>query len=170
MANQKVSLDEIRARRLAKETKNAATEAQESVNLGGSALGGLTTEDLTAPAAASAPSTVATSPIVPIVLPDLDAMLSAASPEQLQKIRMLAAIKGLTATDVAASRKLPDGSMMVAVQLDGPTVEQLELWAEADGCSLVEEAQKRISEALTNYLYGDWNPVIEQPPAAAATK
>lgn len=62
--------------------------------------------------------------------------------------------------------------MTIAVYLEPPIVEQLEIWAEADSCSLIEEAQKRIGEALTNYLYGDWNPTPEPVVAApvAATK
>jgi hypothetical protein len=58
--------------------------------------------------------------------------------------------------------------MTVEVYLEPIIVEQLELWAEPDGCTLAEEAQKRISEALTNYLYGDWSATVEQPPVAAA--
>jgi hypothetical protein len=42
----------------------------------------------------------------------------------------------------------------------------LEIWAEADGLLLIDEAQKRIVEALENYLYGDWSAVIETPVAA----
>lgn len=167
MANPRVSQDEIRAKRLAKEAEkaeNASIEAQESVNPGGSVLGQSSASASPEPTPAPSLSPVASNPIG---LPDLDAMLLSATPEQLQRIKVLAAAKGLTSKDVAASRKMPDGSMTVAVYLEPPIVEQLELWAEADGCSLVEEAQKRISEALTNYLYGDWNPVIEQTPVAS---
>jgi len=104
-----------------------------------------------------------------IVIPDLDALLSAATPEQLAKIRALAAGKGITAASPSSTR-LPDGSMMVSVRLDAPVAEQLEIWAEADGLSLIDEAQKRIVEALENYLYGDWNPTPVPEPVVVAAK
>jgi hypothetical protein len=107
--------------------------------------------------------------ISPLVIPDLDALLSAATPEQLAKIRALAAGKGITAASPSSTR-LPDGSMMVSVRLDAPVAEQLEIWAEADGLSLVDEAQKRIVEALENYLYGDWNPTPVPDPVVVAAK
>jgi hypothetical protein len=106
-------------------------------------------------------------------LNDLDGILARMSPEQLQKIRVLAAAKGLTAASAGiagSGNRLADGSMTVEIHLDAPMTEQLEIWAEADGLALVEEAQKRILESLENYLYGDWNPNIEpQPVAVAAT-
>ena len=109
-------------------------------------------------------------PVMPN-LNDLDGLLARMSPEQIQKIRVLAASKGLT-TAVAgiagSGNKLADGSMTVEIHLDAPMTEQLEIWSEADGLTLVEEAQKRILESLTNYLYGDWNPHVEPQPVAAA--
>ena len=60
--------------------------------------------------------------------------------------------------------------MMVSVRLDAPVAEQLEIWAEADGLSLIDEAQKRIVEALENYLYGDWNPTPVPEPVVVAAK
>jgi hypothetical protein len=107
-------------------------------------------------------------PINPVV-PDLDALLSAATPAQLAKIRALAIGKGIAVAS-SASNRLPDGSMMVSVRLDAPVAEQLEIWAEADGLSLIDEAQKRIVEALENYLYGDWNPVPAPEPVVVAAK
>jgi hypothetical protein len=103
--------------------------------------------------------------------PDLDAILASLSPDQLAKIRLKAIGEGVVPAASLGGRKSPDGSLTVTVTLDPMVTEQLELWAEADGCSLVEEAQKRIAESLSNYLYGDWNPVPEPEPApvAAAT-
>jgi hypothetical protein len=127
----------------------------------------------------SLPQPAADAGIVPVevaaaVMPnlnDLDGLLARMSPEQIQKIKVLAASKGLT-TAVAGiaggGNKLADGSMTVEIHLDAPMTEQLEIWAEADGLTLVEEAQKRILESLENYLYGDWNPHVEPQPAAAA--
>jgi len=113
------------------------------------------------PAAASAPPAVADNPNPAL---NLASVLASLTPDQLQKIRGMAVAEGVTAPQ--SSGKRADGSMVVSVELDTPTVEQLELWAEADGCSLVEEAQKRIAEALNSYLYGDWS-VVEQPAPAA---
>jgi hypothetical protein len=152
--NPRVSADEIMSRRVIEEQSSE-----------GSAEGQPVAKSLPAPAPAPATSIAANS--LP-KLPDLDAILSAATPEQLAKLRALSTAKGISVPSSAVGTKRADGSMTVEVHLEGPIVEQLELWAEADGCTLIEEAQKRLSEALTNYLYGDWNPVVEQPPAAVA--
>ena len=103
-------------------------------------------------------------------LDDLDDLLTRMTPDQLKKLKVLAAAKGLTPASVGilgGGSRLPDGSMTVEIHLDAPMTEQLEIWAEADGLTLIEEAQKRILESLENYLYGDWNPVVEQQPVAA---
>ena len=141
-------------------TQNGVTSAQDGSETAGSATHQPET------AAQPAPTPTSQPPAVAPVLPDLDSLIMGASPEQLTKLRMLVAAKGIAAPSGASGAKRADGSMTVEVTLDAPMVEQLELWAEADGCSVGEEAQKRISEALQNYLYGDWSAVIETPVAA----
>ena len=173
MAHEKVSLEEIRAKRLAKEQEQPShNDTQDEMTsqtpsdeqaIGGSPEPQPYTGTPPQPASAPELSPVADSPAIP----NLDDLLTSATPEQLQRIRMLAASKGLSVPASGSGTKHADGSMTVSVFLEGPVVEQLEIWAEADGCSLVEEAQKRISEALTNYLYGDWNPIPEPAPVAA---
>jgi len=188
MANPKVSAEEIRAKRLAKETKESqiaqggqqANEAQiqSQTDLeglqGGQLIEGVAGAQQTN---GSLPQATPMQPIPPVTptptptptsLPNLDDLLANASPEQLARIRALAVAKGL-APDAALSRKMPDGSMTISVALEAPVVEQLELWAEADGCSLVEEAQKRITESLENYLYGDWSMPENTVPAPVTT-
>ena len=112
--------------------------------------------------------TLPTPPVVAAVLPDLDSLILNASPEQLAKLRMLAASQGVASiTNSPSATKRADGTMMIEIALEAPIVEQLEIWAEADGISLAEEAQKRILEALQNYLYGDWSATIVEPAAVA---
>jgi hypothetical protein len=175
MSNPKVSLEEIRARRLAAEaSQNSNSDSNSESNSGptadqgyqGSIEGPPVAEatSQTTPAATPSPAAAA-----PIAILNLDELLANASPDQLAKIRALAAAKGLSAPATGVGTKRADGSMDVLVHLDAAVTEQLELWAEADACTLDEEAQKRIQEALQNYLYGDWSAVVEQPAAAAAT-
>jgi len=102
-------------------------------------------------------SATATPTPTPAPMPDLnlDTLLSSLTPEQLAKIRGLAAESGL-AVAPKSSGKLPDGSMTVSVYLGPDIVTQLEAWSEGSDHSLEEEAQMRIGEAITAYLYGDW--------------
>ena len=129
----------------------------------GSAVGGLPTAMPDAQ-----PSPVATVAVVPVKVPDLDTILASLTPDQLLKIRQKAIGEGVVPAASLGGTKSADGSLTLSVTLDPMVTEQLELWAEADGCTLVEEAQKRITESLQNYLYGDWS-VNEQIAAPAST-
>jgi hypothetical protein len=192
MPNQRVSLEEVRAKRLAKEAEEGKTvDNKELVPIPPDESRPEPTAPLEAQQPGQSPDVQSVAEAAPEPAPDavlspvkptanfslrptdagiLEDFLISATPDQLQKLRVLAAADGLASgIQSTGSAKLPDGSMTVTVHLDAPITEQLEIWAEADGCSLVEEAQKRISESLTNYLYGDWNPIVEQPPVAAAT-
>ena len=110
---------------------------------------------------ASQPIPAASAPAV-----DLEAIMQSITPEQLSRLKGLAAAKGV---EVATGPRMkPDGGMVVEVELDAQMVEQLKLWAEADGTTLESQAKIRITEALAAYLYGDWSATIAKPEAAAA--
>jgi hypothetical protein len=185
MPNQRVSLEEVRAKRLAKEAEEVNTvdnkrlipippdesrpeptaplEAQQP---GQSPDAQSTAEASPEPTPAAAPVPVeATAKIT-----SLEDFLASATPDQLQRLRTLAAADGLAPASLSAdSVKLPDGSLRVTVVLEPLVVEQLSIWAEGDGVTLEEEAQKRLTESITNYMFGDWSATVEQPPVAAAT-
>jgi hypothetical protein len=129
-------------------------------SLGGYAGQGLLGESATEPMPVPAPA-------IPAATLNIDDL----TPDQLARIRQLAVARGIAVGE--GTGKLPDGSLRVVVTLEPMTVEQLELWAESDNLTLEEEAQRRISESLQNYLYGDWSSTPEPEPApvvAAATK
>lgn len=103
---------------------------------------------------------------------NVEEILSSMTGEQLQRLKMLAVARGISAG--AASRKTADGLSVFEIKLAPELVEQLEIWAESDNVTLVEEVQMRVVESLTAYLYGDWRaseavvPTAVPPPAAAA--
>jgi hypothetical protein len=193
MPNQRVSLEEIRAKRLAKEARDSKTiDNKELTPLipipsdelrpepavpmvtqypGSVADDQQSVTDSPEPVPASAPATVVVKGKGLTTATNLEDFLASATPEQLQRLRVLAAANGM-ATETSAmtghSVKLPDGSMQVTVMLEPLIVEQLAIWAEGDGISLEEEAQKRISESISNYMFGDWSATVEQPVVVAA--
>jgi hypothetical protein len=186
MPNQRVSLEEVRAKRLAKEAEEGKptdnqglipippdesrpepTAPLEAQQLGQSPDAQSPVKASPEPAPAAAPSTVAASPTSTPA--NLDEFLASLTVEQLQRVRTLATAKGLAPATSSGSVRLPDGSLQVTVTLEPMIVEQLSLWAEGDGVGLEEEARKRILESLQNYLYGDWSAVVEQPLVAATT-
>src|SRR5271157_1823375 len=138
MANHKVSLEEMRARRLAKEQQESQNETDSPGVLAEDIGHGLAetaeaqppADSLPQPAPAPEPSPVAASPIV---VPNLDDFLASATPEQLQKIRILAASKGLSVPAAGSGTKRADGSMTVEVNLPPEIVQQLEIWSEPGG-------------------------------------
>jgi hypothetical protein len=175
MANPKVSLEEMRARRLAAEAEGAAAQgnqisaesqaigAQEQVQTQAHNLdqGGTQSQTQT-DAIQNGLQSYETSLQAKLTL---EGFIASASPEQLAKIREIAFSTGLAPHAASASgHRNADGSMTVSVHLEAPIVEQLELWAEADQCTVAEEAEKRILEALQNYLYGDWSTTLEPAP------
>src|ERR1700694_2260269 len=139
MPNQRVSLEEVRARRLAKEAKQGKlndnqeltpltpilTESRtETIQEGQSeppADAQPSAETAPEPAPAAVASLIAANPTPA----NLDDFLNNLTPDQLAKIRILAAAKGLTtATAITtAGAKLPDGSMNVSVHLDPQVTE-----------------------------------------------
>lgn len=189
MPNQRVSIEEVRARRLAKEAQaeegsqtidkqglapipgESHTEPPEPQQPSTSADAQLSTETSPETVSAAVPSTVAAAPNVP----SLEAFIASASPEQLIRLRALAAAKGLTTTPAGAT-KHADGSMKCEIVISPEIVPQLEEWASADGIPLVEEIQNKVNEALVNYVFGDWSAMQVKPAevvpvaAPAATK
>src|ERR1700688_2213996 len=110
MPNQRVSLEEVRAKRLAKEAKKAedgkVTEKQELMPIPPDESRPEPTAPLEAqqsrphadaqPTAEAAPETVPAAAPSPVASPlNLEEFLAAATPEQLQRIRVLAASNGL---------------------------------------------------------------------------
>lgn len=197
--HEKVSVDEIREKRLAAEQQQAVqaqtqiqpeqTEQSQSPvqaqaqttqppqngaggtdtqlsGSGGTLSGGIT--------GTSTPLTEVIPVAVPVV-PDLESMLAAMSPDQIARLRVIAAAKGVAVPSGQSSgsgTRHADGSMDVTVHLEPEVVEQLMNWSEPGGMTVTEAAQKYISEALTAFLYGDWNPTPETAtiPVVAATK
>lgn len=171
MANQnpRVSIEEMRAKRLAREQQESAQQQpQEDTQQ-------FQNSDPPAPILADIgdgglpgnASLAAAFAIDKPVVPDFDDILSHMTADQLAKVRALAGAKGLAVPAAGDGAKSADGSLLITIHLDAPVTEQLEIWAEADGCTLVEEAQRRINEALENYLYGDWSTTPEPSPVAA---
>lgn len=118
----------------------------------------------------------ATPPITtPPVIPDLESMIANLSPDQLAKLRVIAASKGVklpSQSIIGTGTKNVDGSLDVIVHLEPEVVEQLENWSEPGGDTLVEAAQKYITQSLVAFLYGDWSPTPEPvaEPVASVTK
>ena len=181
--HEKVSVDEIREKRLAAQAQ--AAEGNESAPetpttpLDGQQFGGSpdappsVIDQQATSEAAPTPPTAVSSIVVPII-PDLESMLASLSPDQLAKLRVIAAAKGVQVpTSQSVGNRNPNGSMDVNIHLEPEVVEQLVNWSEPGGMTVVEAAQKYISEALVAFLYGDWNPTPEpvaEPVAAAVTK
>ncbi|HKN69726.1 MAG TPA: hypothetical protein VJX30_01775 [Terriglobales bacterium] len=132
--------------------------------IGGSAWLGSGQETLAEAMPAPAPS-----PVIPTaVTTDLDSLLASLDASQLARMRSMATQKGLIGPDAQIAVIAPDGSLTVSVKLDADVVSQLENWREPTDVSLADTATRYIREALTNYLYGDWNPVPEPAPVVAA--
>lgn len=183
-SNPRVSVDEIRAKRLATEAAGASISSPSSTSPtmpSDAQQPGTTPEsspsviDQQATNPSAPPPIAASNPNPPAapVIPDLESMLAAMTPEQIGRLRVIAAAKGVAVPSPAGQSttgtRHADGSMDVTVHLSSEIVEQLELWAEADSLSVVEEAQKRIEESLQNYLYGDWStPTQEETSAVKA--
>ena len=153
----------------ATQAENAPTSPLETQQFGGSLEAPIVEEATTPPAPEPNPGLVEQAADMTLKhdakLADL---LASLTPEQLAKIRLKAIGEGVVPAASLGGTKSADGSLTLSVTLDPMVTEQLELWAEADGCTLVEEAQKRITESLQNYLYGDWS-VNEQIAAPAST-
>lgn len=105
-------------------------------------------------------------------IPDLDAFLATLTADQIAKIRKKVERDSSIVSKQTQSRSAmnPDGSMDVVVHIDAAMTEQLAIWAESDNVDVMEEARIRISESLSNYLYGDWNVPVKAEPAPAAAK
>lgn len=103
------------------------------------------------------------SPISKIHPMDVESILLSATPEQLARLRMVAAAQGLSAS--VGPRKTADGSSVFEIQISADLMAQIEQWSDAlpPGNTLSEQVQHWVTEALTAYLYADFT----MPPAAA---
>lgn len=119
---------------------------------------------------ASTAGTVAPAPAIKESIPDIEAFLSTLTAEQLAKVRSKVerdTSSAISPQFAARAAKNIDGSLNVMVRLDPVVVEQLEQWAEGEGISLMEEAQNRVGEAISNYIFGDWGATQVKPATAA---
>lgn len=98
---------------------------------------------------------------------DLESLLLSATPEQLARLRMAAAVQGVSAS--AEPRKTADGSSVFEIQVSADLMAQIEQWSDAlpPGTSLNDQIQHWVTEALNAYLYADWRVVT--PPAPVTT-
>lgn len=97
---------------------------------------------------------------------DISAFLSGLSPDQLAKIRSLAAAKGLS----TGPQRGPHGGLMVTIEIPAEACEPLQTWAEEAGTSFTEFVGQVAGDAITNYCFGDWGATRVEPvaPVAAA--
>lgn len=100
-------------------------------------------------------SEAATPPVQPLAttITDLGAFVAALSPSQLEKIKALAAAKGLTP---AGLRKGPNGGLLIEVEIPEEVVEPFAVWAEAAGEPLADFIRKITADSLVSYCYQDW--------------
>ena len=87
------------------------------------------------------------------------------SPEQLAKVRSLAASAGLS----TGPQRGPNGGLLVTVEVPVEACEPLAEWARESGASFQEFVSKVAGDAIVNYCFGDWSAVREAPaPVVAA--
>ena len=92
---------------------------------------------------------------------DISAFLSGLNPEQLSRIRALAAAKGLS----TGPQKGPGGGLLVTVEIPPEAVEPLRTWAEEAGTTFAEFVGQVACDAITNYCFGDWGATRVEPAA-----
>lgn len=96
---------------------------------------------------------------------DMGAFLAGLSPEQLAKIRTMAAAKGLTPSIL---RTDIHGNTLVEIRIDRDLAEPLRAWAEQSGLSFTEQCQQIIDYLLPGFLIGGMGTPEMMPVAAAA--
>jgi hypothetical protein len=121
-----------------------------------------------------APAGSTASVTVPVPVPiDLSAYVASLSPEQIAKLRTLAASAGIS----AGPRKGPNGGILIEVEVPAEVVEPFTEWASAAGESLPDFIRKVTADSLVSYCFQDWSApaaahtaaVAAQTAAAAAT-
>ncbi|HXN71583.1 MAG TPA: hypothetical protein VN861_03405 [Candidatus Acidoferrales bacterium] len=102
---------------------------------------------------------------------DLAALVANLSPEQLARVRQLANAHGIASN--IGPRKLPNGNVVIEVEIPAEAVEPLSVWAEAAGEPLAAFISKVAGDAIVNYTFGDWGAVATMAtvpaPVTAAT-
>jgi hypothetical protein len=95
---------------------------------------------------------------------NLSDFVSKLSPEQLAKVRSLAASAGIS----TGPRKSPSGGILVEITIPPEAVEPLAEWARESGESFEVFVSKVAGDAIVNYCFGDWSAVREAPVPAPA--
>jgi len=116
-------------------------------------------------AAASGASIAKTDPTVSA---DLSAFISGLSPDQLAKVRKLAASQGIS----TGPRKGPGGGLLVEIEIPLEACEPMQTWAESAGEPFDSFVRKIAADAITNYCFGDWSavrPAEQTAPAVSTT-
>jgi hypothetical protein len=132
-----------------------------------------TTDTLSSPLesgdlATSQASLSANSPSTPPPTPDsanLTDFVARLSPEQLSRVRALAASAGLS----TGPQRGPNGGLLVTVEIPVEACEPLAEWARESGASFQEFVSKVAGDAIVNYCFGDWSAVREAPAPVVAT-
>jgi hypothetical protein len=93
---------------------------------------------------------------------NLSDFVSKLSPEQLAKIRTLAASAGLS----TGPQKGPNGGLLVLIEVPQEAIDPLQTWAQESGSSFAEFVSKVAGDAIVNYCFGDWSAVREAPAPA----
>lgn len=97
-------------------------------------------------------------------LPDLDEFLRGLTADQLQRVKAKIEADSIVPRRLQSNAlKNADGSLDVLIHIDPVIVEQLELWSDGEGLTLAEEAQNRINEAISGYVFGDWSSAVVKP-------
>jgi hypothetical protein len=118
------------------------------------------------------PAPAGSTAAVPVPI-DLSAYVASLSPEQIAKLRTLAASAGIS----AGPRKGPNGGILIEVEVPAEVVEPFTEWASAAGESLPDFIRKVTADSLVSYCFQDWSApaaahtaaVAAQTAAAAAT-
>jgi hypothetical protein len=101
--------------------------------------------------------------------PDLTSFVANLSPEQLAKVRSLAASAGLS----TGPRKTASGGLIIEVEVPEQVIEPFTEWAQSAGEPLVDFIRKIAANSLIAYCFQDWGAQAMQQQtttaAAAAT-
>jgi hypothetical protein len=119
------------------------------------------------PAASAAPAANA-DPVVSAAPADLSEFISRLSPDQLAKVRALAASRGIS----TGPRRGPGGGLLIEIEIPPEACEPMQTWAESAGEPFEVFVRKIAADAITNYCFGDWSavrPAEQTAPAVSTT-
>ena len=98
---------------------------------------------------------------------DLAALVANLSPEQLARVRELAASKGIAQS--ISPRKGPNGGIMLEIEVPAEVIEPFQTWSQEAGEPFAEFVNKIAGMSLINYCFQDWGAIATAPAAASAT-